>query len=287
MHYGNCHQIRCNWSGSLTQLLSRLIGAPAVDSTLLTIDGVGLGGTTRRADDCLVTSDNPIRIVIVEDQLLIADVLEALLSRQPGMVVVANLSSIGESALRVAELSPDVVILDFREYDEVAAAAVKAICQPGCNTKMIFLTDVEHPNVTLAAIDAGACAVLYLSMASADLVQAVRFVAGGGSLISPQTIATLLMGRRKSDGMRDSLTRREREILSLIAEGRTNRAIAAATGISYVTVRSHVRNVAVKLAAHSRLEVLVRAQQLDLVGRRSTARTAFRAGVTNVGRSPN
>ncbi|HVC77943.1 MAG TPA: response regulator transcription factor [Candidatus Micrarchaeaceae archaeon] len=242
---------------------------------------------TRRAEDDPVTSRNPIRIVIVEDQLLVADVLEALLSRQVGMEVVANLSSMGDSAVRVAELSPDVVILDFREDDEAAAAAVKAICQPGSGTKMIFLTDVEQPNVTLAAIDAGACAVLYLSMASADLIQAVRFVADGGSLISPQTIATLLMSRRKSDGMRDSLTSREREILSLIAEGKTNRAIAVAVGISYVTVRSHVRNVAVKLAAHSRLEVLVRAQQLDLVGGRSTSRTAFRAGVTNVGSCPN
>jgi DNA-binding NarL/FixJ family response regulator len=249
----------------VSQLIGRLVGTSAVDSRLHTIDGAGLGGGMRRADD----------------------VLEAILSRQPGMVVVANLSSVAESALRVAELNPDVVILDFREHDEVAAAAVKAICQPGSGTKMIFLTDVEHPNVTLAAIDAGACAVLYLSMDSAQLIQAVRFVADGGSLISPKTIAALLMGRKNSAGVRDRLTSRERETLSLIAEGKSNRAIAAAMGISYTTVRCHVRNVAVKLTAHSRLEVFVRAQQLDLVGSRSTSTTAVRAGVTSVGRSPN
>jgi DNA-binding NarL/FixJ family response regulator len=142
---------------------------------------------------------------------------------------------------------------------------------------MVFLASDEREKITLAAIDAGACAVLYLSMDSVDLIQAVRLVADGGSLISPRTIAALLIGRRKSEGVRETLTSREMETLSLIAEGKSNRAIASAMGISYTTVRSHVRNVAVKLSAHSKLEVLMRAQQLDLLGRRST----------NVGRSPN
>jgi DNA-binding NarL/FixJ family response regulator len=231
----------------------------------------------RLADTGVLTFRNPIRIVIVEDQLLIADALEAVLSRQPGMVVVANIRSVAESAVRVAELNPDVVILDFRENDEVAAATVKAICQPNSGIKMVFLASDEREKITLAAIDAGACAVLYLSMDSVDLIQAVRLVADGGSLISPRTIAALLIGRRKSEGVRETLTSREMETLSLIAEGKSNRAIASAMGISYTTVRSHVRNVAVKLSAHSKLEVLMRAQQLDLLGRRST----------NVGRSPN
>jgi DNA-binding NarL/FixJ family response regulator len=277
MHSGNCQQIRHVGPSGLSQLLSRLNSVSGADSMPFANYGAGSEIVTRRDEDGALPSRNPIRVVIVEHQLLIADVLEALLSRQPGMVVVANLSSAGESVQRVAELHPDVVILDFREDDEAAVAAVNAICHPTCSTKMIFLTDVEHPNVTLAAIDAGACAVLYLSMASAELIQAIRFVADGGSLISPRTIATLLMGRRTSDGVRNSLTSREREILGFVAEGRSNRAIAMVMGISYTTVRSHLRNVAVKLAAHSRLEVLVRAQQLDLVGRRST----------NFGRSPN
>ena len=210
-----------------------------------------------------------IRIVIVEDQLLVADVLEALLSRQPGMLVVGTLSSVSESPQRVAELHPDVVLVDYQTNDKEAAAAVKALCTVDSETKMIFLTSDENDRVTMAAIDAGACAVLHLSMAAAEVISAIRIVADGGTLISPQTIARILSGRRRTDGLRELITAREREILCLVAEGASNRAIAARLGIGYLTVRSHMRNVAVKLAAHSKLEVLVRARQLDLVSRPS------------------
>ena len=213
-------------------------------------------------------SRDSIRIVIVQDQRLIADVLEALLSRQPGMVVVANLSSASESAQLVAELNPDIVLLDYRVDDEVAAKAVRAICQADRATKMIFLTSDAHDNVVLAAIDAGASAVLHLSMAAAEVIQAIRLVADGESLISPRDVAMLLADRRRSEGIRDSFTNRERDVLKYIAEGVSNRMIATSMGISYFTVRTHVRNVATKLAARSQLEVLVRAHELELVGRR-------------------
>jgi DNA-binding NarL/FixJ family response regulator len=218
-------------------------------------------------------SREPIRIVIVQDQRLVADVLEALLNRQPGMVVVANLSSVAESAQQVATLNPDVVLLDYRVNDKVTAEAVRAICESDSAPKMIFLTSDQHDNVVLAAIDAGACAVLHLSMAAAEVIQAIRIVADGGSLISPQDVAALLAGRRRTDGIRDSFTSRERAVLGLIAEGVSNRMIATTLGISYFTVRTHVRNVATKLAARSRLEVLVRAHELELVGGRPSDRT--------------
>ncbi|HEY8814647.1 MAG TPA: response regulator transcription factor [Candidatus Dormibacteraeota bacterium] len=216
-------------------------------------------------------SRESIRIVIVQDQRLVADVLEALLSRQPGMVVVAKLSSLSESAQRMAALNPDIVLLDYRVDDEAAAAVVKSICQANSAIRVIFLTSDPNDSVVLAAIDAGACAVLHLSMAAAEVIQAIRIVAGGESLISPRDVAMLLSDRRKSDGIRDKFTNREREILTLIGEGVSNRAMAGRMGISYLTVRSHVRNVATKLAARSKLQVLVRARELDLVDRRSTS----------------
>jgi DNA-binding NarL/FixJ family response regulator len=216
-------------------------------------------------------SRDSIRIVIVQDQQLVADVLEALLSRQPGMVVVAKLSSVYESAQTVAELSPDIVLLDYRIDDELAAKAVRLICQPESATRMIFLTSDPRDNVVLAAIDAGASAVLHLSMAAAEVIQAIRIVADGTSLISPRDVAMLLADRRRSDGIREKFTGREREVLTLIGQGVSNRAIANKLGISYLTVRSHVRNVATKLAARSKLEVLVRARELDLADRQSTS----------------
>ena len=209
-----------------------------------------------------------IRIVIVENQQLIADALESLLSRQPGMEVIGNMSSLDSVPPWVTEMSPDVAILGYRLHNELAASAADAISRTTPEAKMIFLTADESAHAVIAAIDAGASAVLHMSMASADLISAVRAVATGATLISPETIARMLRGRRHTDGPREQLTVREKEVLILLAEGASNRAIATVMGISYLTVRSHMRNMANKLAAHSKLEVLVRAQQMDLVSLR-------------------
>jgi DNA-binding NarL/FixJ family response regulator len=165
----------------------------------------------------------------------------------------------------------DIVILEFRQSDEFVADALRAVFQAGSTAKLIFLTSDAGDQVILAAIDAGASAVLYLSSATVEMIQTIRVVADGGSLISPRAIAALLSGRRKREALRDSLTHREMEVLSLMSSGTSNRGIAAKLGISYVTVRCHVRSLSVKLAAHSKLEVLVRARQLELVGQDSSA----------------
>jgi two-component system response regulator DevR len=209
----------------------------------------------------------PIRIMIVDNQSIVADALESLLSRQSGMVVVGNVATTGPSSW-VTELNPDVAILGYRFKDGGAGEAARVISQAG-EAKMIFITADESDSAVLAAIDAGASAVLYMSMASTDLISAVRTVAAGGTLISPQTVARILTSRRKTEGIREQLTGREREILILISQGASNRAIATVLGISYVTVRTHMRNMAGKLAAHSKLEMVLRAQQLELVNRQN------------------
>jgi two-component system, NarL family, nitrate/nitrite response regulator NarL len=188
---------------------------------------------------------------------------------------VGNFGCVADTTPNAQELNPYVVILDFRLNDGMAADAARAISQARSEAKVIFLTSDETDDVLLAAIDSGASAVLYMSTAAAEVINAIRVVADGGSLIPPHTIATLLTNRRRTDGVRDSLTSREREILRLMSEGTSNREIATRLGISYVTVRSHIRNLSGKLAAHSKLEVVAKAQQLDLVARQSTHRMAF------------
>lgn len=255
MHSSNRKQIHTYRFGGVRQLFSRASTG---------------GDRPIHTSGLLPIARNPIRIMIVENQQIIADALESLLSRQPGMEVVGNMSSVADSPLWVTELEPDVAILGYRLKDELAAAAAHAIRAAGSEVKMIFLTADECDQAILAAIDAGASAVLHMSMASADLIDAVRAVATGASLISPQTIARILSDSRKTDGLREQLTGRERQVLILVAEGASNRAIATVLGISYLTVRSHMRNIAGKLAAHSKLEVFVRAQQLDLVSKQPT-----------------
>jgi DNA-binding NarL/FixJ family response regulator len=218
---------------------------------------------------------DPIRIMIVENQRFLADALEALISRAPGMLVVGNVGDISDCSPVAAELHPDIVIMDFRLADEAAIASVRAMFEAGSQAKVIFLTREESDQVLLAAIEVGASAILNLSSPADEVIHAVRAVAEGASLISPLKISRLLNGRRKTDVMRDKLTNRETEILGLMAEGASNREIAGRLFISYNTVRCHVRNLSGKLAAHSKLEVLVKAEQFDLVDRRGAAAVSF------------
>jgi DNA-binding NarL/FixJ family response regulator len=207
----------------------------------------------------------PIRIAIVENHRVVADALEALLARQPDMVVVGNLGSVAEIAGRAKDLNADVAILDFRLDDGTAADAARAMNRAGCETKVVFWTRDESDSVVLAAIEVGASALLYKSRPTAEIIDSLRTVAHGATLIRPDTVAHVLRQRRVMNEMRQKLTRRETEVLTMMAAGVGSREIAARLGIGYVTVRTHLRSVAGKLAAHSKLEVLVKARHFDLV----------------------
>jgi len=222
--------------------------------------------------DAVSAISQPIRILIVEQQVFIADALTALLNVPPQMIVVGTIASVAESASLAAELDAGIVMLSFRENDGVAVAATRAILNRLPESKIIFLTRDEGDDVLLAAIDAGVSGVLSMSTAAAQVIEAVKTVADGQSLIAPSKIANLLENRTKVDGIRDSLTNREKDLLRWMAEGLSSRETASKMGISYLTVRTHMRNLANKLSAHSKLEVLATAQRLELVERAPTRR---------------
>jgi two-component system, NarL family, response regulator DevR len=210
-------------------------------------------------------AENPTRVLIVEDHRVVAEGLAALINHQEDMRVVGQVGTVAESAAAAAELSPDVVLLDFRLPDGSApdaAASIRAI-RPA--TKIIFLTREDSDAARFAAVQAGASAFLHKSRAAADVVAAVRDVARGKMLITPRTIATLLAKHREADTQLERLTHREKEVLRLMAEGLPSRAIAAELGISYTTVRTHIRSLGSKLAVHSKLEAIVKARELGLI----------------------
>jgi DNA-binding NarL/FixJ family response regulator len=213
----------------------------------------------------LAGSGNPIRIFIVENHLLVADTLAAFLNQQPDMLVVGNVGSVLDAATRAREANPHIVISDFHLNDGTGADAAAAIWHSGCEARLIFLTRDEHDTVRLAAIEVGASGVLYKSRAASEVIDGVRMVAGGGTLIPPHAVATLLQARRDIDCRRESLSRRETEVLRLMADGAPSREIATRLGIGYVTVRTHLRSLSSKLAAHSKVEAIVRARALDLI----------------------
>jgi DNA-binding NarL/FixJ family response regulator len=211
------------------------------------------------------SGDEPVRVLIVEDHRVVAEGLAALINSQGDMTVVGNVATVAETVPAATELNPDVALLDFRLSDGTgpdAAAAIRAV-RPA--TKMIFLTREDTEAARFAALQSGASAFLHKSRAAAEVVAAIRDVARGKMLITPRTIATLLAKRRSIEAQLERLTPREKEVLRAMAEGHPSRQIAARMGISYTTVRTHIRSLGNKLAVHSKLEAIVKARELGLI----------------------
>lgn len=203
--------------------------------------------------------------MVVEDHQVVAEGLAALINQQRDMKVVGQAASVEDSIALATELQPDLVLIDFRLPDGTGADVAAAIRQLRPETKLIFLTREDSDAERFAAVEAGASAFIHKSHAAQDLVDAIRSVASGESLITPRTIADLLNNRREIDAQLERLTVREKEVLRLMAEGTSSREIASRLGISYTTVRTHIRSVGSKLGVHSKLEAIARARELALV----------------------
>jgi len=210
-------------------------------------------------------SADPIRVLIVEDHRVVAEGLAALINHETDMKVVGEASTVAECIPAAAELQPDVVLVDFRLPDGTGAEAAAAIRGIRPEAKMIFLTREDSDEARFAAVQSGASAFIHKSKAASEVVIAIRDVARGRMLITPRTIATLLAKRKAVDVQLESLTVREKEVLRLLAEGLPSRGVALKLGISYTTVRTHIRSLGGKLGVHSKLEAIVKARELGLI----------------------
>src|ERR1700730_1409784 len=213
--------------------------------------------------------DTRTRVLIVEDHQVVADGLAALINDQKDMTVVGQAGSVADAISRAAELRPDVVLMDFRLTDGTGADAGAGIRQVRPETKLIFLTREDSDAARFAALESGASAFLHKSRAASDVVDAIRVVAAGGTLFTPRTISALINKRREMESQLERLTSREKEVLRLMAEGKASREIASKLGISYTTVRTHIRSLGSKLGVHSKLEAIVKARELALIEERS------------------
>jgi two-component system response regulator DevR len=205
------------------------------------------------------------RVLVVEDHRVVAEGLAALINDQEDMQVVGSVGSVAEVVGAAAQLNPEIVLIDFRLPDGTGPDAAAAVRSVRPTAKMIFLTREDTDAARFAAVQSGASAFVHKSRAAAEVVAAIRDVARGKILITPRTIATLLAKRRGVDAQLERLTPREKEVLRLMAEGFPSRAIAAEMGISYTTVRTHIRSLGTKLEVHSKLEAIVKARELGLI----------------------
>ncbi len=181
------------------------------------------------------------------------------------MHVVGKATSVAGAAALPRNLAPQIVVMDFHLDDGTGHDAAIAMHETYPNVRFVFLSRDDSDDARLAAVEAGASAYLHKSTPASEVIRAIREVARGASLISPAMIARLVSRGRNREYVRGSLSPRELEVLHLMADGVATREIARQLGISYATVRTHVRSISHKLGARSMVNAVVAARELDIV----------------------
>jgi DNA-binding NarL/FixJ family response regulator len=218
-----------------------------------------------------------IRVVLAEDQLMVRAGFRALLDSRSDIEVVGEAATGTEALEQVRALAPDVVVMDIRMPEMDGLEATRRITtDPALSqTRVLVLTTFELDEYVFGALDAGASGFLLKGGEPADLVQAIRIVAGGESLLAPSVTRRLIesyvarpqpVAKAEHDGLGE-LTAREREVLGLIATGLTNAEIAQALQLSPLTAKTHVSRILMKLGARDRVQLVVIAYRTGLVER--------------------
>jgi len=209
-----------------------------------------------------------IRVLVVDDHGVVREGLRHLLGRQPDVEVVGEAADGREAVDLAGRLHPDVVLLDLLMpvLDGVEALGQIRAGSPG--SRVVVLTSSHDDRQILPALRAGALSYLLKDCEPEEVVAAVRAAAAGTSVLSPQVTARVLgalRGRPVPTAGAEALTERERQVLTHVARGHSNRRIAAGLHISEETVKTHVSHVIAKLGAADRTDAAVQALRLGLI----------------------
>lgn len=206
-----------------------------------------------------------IRVLIIEDQTLVREGLERLLDLADDIAVVDRAVDGEEGLEKLRQSSPDVVLLDVRMPKMTGIEFLQSLQEAGDATPTILLTTFDDDVALLNGIRLGARGYLLKDVSLAKLTEAIRLVAGGGTMINPVVTERLLRGLKNSplsaslDYGEEHLTLRETEILRLMTGGYSNREIASALEISEGTVKNHVSNILGKLGVRDRTRAVLKA----------------------------
>jgi DNA-binding NarL/FixJ family response regulator len=215
-----------------------------------------------------------VRVLLVDDQALFREALATLLAVHENVEVVGEAGNGDEALRKVAELAPDVVLMDLRMpvLDGIAATRRLRVEQP--DVRVIALTTFDDDEDVFAALRAGAVGYLLKDVSSARLVEAVHAAARGESVLQPSVAAKVVArfaqlpdteSAQRPQPLVVPLSDRELEVLRLLADGRSNREIAADLFLAEGTVKNHVTNVLSKLGARDRTQAALRARALGLL----------------------
>ncbi|WBO66454.1 response regulator [Streptomyces camelliae] len=209
--------------------------------------------------------DHPVRLLLADDHPVVRAGLRAVLETEPGLVVVAEAATAEEAVDRAAGGDVDVVLMDLQFGKGMGGAeATAAITARPDAPRVVIVTTYDSDADTLPAIEAGATGYLLKDAPPEELAAAVRSAAGGRTALAP-AVADRLMSRLRTPGT--SLTRRETEVLALVAEGLSNQAVGRRLHLTEGTVKSHLARVYAKLGVDSRTAAVAAAGDLGLIRR--------------------
>jgi len=212
----------------------------------------------------------PARLLLVDDHELARAGLRALLADERAVTVVGEASNGREAVELAAHLRPDLVLMDIRMPDMDGLTATRVLKERCPTAAVLMVTTYSSPEYLFEAVKAGAAGYLLKQADRAEIIGAIRKVLAGEALLDPQLATQLLRRlagetRAPSGHLIEPLTRRELEVLRLVADGQTNREIAERLTISRGTVKAHVERIIAKLGVSDRTQAAVRAIELQIL----------------------
>ncbi|MFF2326666.1 MULTISPECIES: response regulator [unclassified Streptomyces] len=220
-----------------------------------------------------VPSTPAIRVLIVDDQMMVREGFSVLLNAMPGIEVVGEAVDGRQAVAQVAALRPDVVLMDIRMPELNGIEATREIVAADADAKVLVLTTFDLDEYVYQALRAGASGFLLKDASARQLADGVRVVASGEALLAPTVTKRLInefsklpqATRPPALARIGDLTERETEVLVLIAQGRSNAEIASHLVVAESTIKTHVSRILVKLGLRDRTQAAVFAYEARLV----------------------
>jgi DNA-binding NarL/FixJ family response regulator len=223
-------------------------------------------------------SDEPVRVLLVDDDDLMRAGLKAVLSSDDAIEVVGEASDGRAAVEQVRALGPHVVLMDVRMPDLDGISATREVLETSPEVKVMILTTFEQDDYIFGALNAGASGFLLKRTSPEDLIAGIHTVSVGDSLLSPSVTRRVIDrmahqpgGDAAYDERLDQLTPREREVLAQLARGLSNGEIAEELVIEESTVKTHVKRILMKLHLRDRVQAVI---------------FAYESGLTRAGSSP-
>jgi DNA-binding NarL/FixJ family response regulator len=221
----------------------------------------------------------PVRVFVVDDQLLIRQGIRTLLEMDPGIAVVGEAADGAEAIAVLPDAAVDVLLLDIRMPGKDGLEVLQTLAAAARLPPTLILTTFDDADVVLDGIRAGARGFMLKDVSYQQLIAAIRAVASGATVFQPAVTERLLRAgtpaRGGADAPRETLTEREAQVVRLMAGGYSNKEIAHALGTAEGTIKNHVSSILAKFGVRDRTRAVLRALEAGLLHGPERVRTAF------------